>query len=163
LVNATGFAQSAYRSELNTLTDDLIHEILEVNWQAQFATTHAFRSLLDESGNGLVVNVSSISASTQASGDCACCLVRAEFENIAISLVCEPAPRIRVLNISPKMSDSTAGDMNANGSGGMSTSASVLARDAIARDVAAGIEACMSRSDSNAGTTIAIESDRRLN
>jgi 3-oxoacyl-[acyl-carrier protein] reductase len=47
LVNTAGFTQPVKHADLNALTDELIDEILKVNWRGQFAAIRAFRALLD--------------------------------------------------------------------------------------------------------------------
>lgn len=62
LVNTAGFTKAVPIHDLDALDDALIDRLFQVNWRGQFATIRAFRSLLERSGDGLVVNVSSIAA-----------------------------------------------------------------------------------------------------
>jgi 3-oxoacyl-[acyl-carrier protein] reductase len=101
LVNTAGFTKPVKHGDLDALTDELIDEIMKVNWRAQFAAIRAFRTLLDESGDGLVVNVSSISASTGVGSNIAYCAAKAGLDVMAASLARALAPRIRVLNVAP--------------------------------------------------------------
>jgi 3-oxoacyl-[acyl-carrier protein] reductase len=64
LVNAAGMTRPVPHEDLDALDDDLIDEVFKVNWRGPFAAVRAFRPLLAASGDGLVVNISSIAATT---------------------------------------------------------------------------------------------------
>jgi NAD(P)-dependent dehydrogenase (short-subunit alcohol dehydrogenase family) len=60
LINSAGFTKPVPAANLNDLTDDLIDDILKANFRGVFASIRAFEPLLKASGDGLIVNVSSI-------------------------------------------------------------------------------------------------------
>ena len=62
LVNTAGFTQPVPHADLDGLTDDLIDRMFAVNWRGQFATIRAFAPMLKASGDGAIVNVSSLGA-----------------------------------------------------------------------------------------------------
>ena len=62
LVNSAGRTQPVPAANLEALTDTLIDEMLQVNFRGVVATMRAFMPLLQASGDGLIVNISSIAA-----------------------------------------------------------------------------------------------------
>jgi 3-oxoacyl-[acyl-carrier protein] reductase len=69
------------------------------------ATTGVFKSLLQASGNGLVVNISSLAAVTAMGSNIAYCASKAAVDNLTKSLARALAPNIRVLSVSPGLVD----------------------------------------------------------
>jgi NAD(P)-dependent dehydrogenase (short-subunit alcohol dehydrogenase family) len=163
LVNAAGLTQPVKHSDLNALTDELIDEILTVNWRGQFAAIRAFRELLDASGDGLVVNVSSISGTTGVGSNIAYCAAKAGLDVMAASLGRALAPRIRVLNVSPGVVDTSfvpgrGADFNEK-----VAATTPLGRIGTPDDIAAAIEACATHLKFSTGVTIVVDGGRRLN
>jgi len=64
LVNCAGTTRFVEHSDLDSLDDALIDEILATNVRGPFAAVRAFRSLLCADGDGLVVNISSTAAAS---------------------------------------------------------------------------------------------------
>jgi 3-oxoacyl-[acyl-carrier protein] reductase len=163
LVNTAGFTQPVKHSDLNALTDELIDEIMRVNWRGQFAAIRAFRELLDASGDGLVVNVSSISGTTGVGSNIAYCAAKAGLDVMAASLGRALAPRIRVLNVSPGAVDTSfvpgrGADFNEK-----VAATTPLGRIGTPADIAAAIEACATHLKFSTGVTIVVDGGRRLN
>jgi 3-oxoacyl-[acyl-carrier protein] reductase len=141
LVNTAGITQAVPHANLDALTDELIDQIFAVNWRAQFAAIRAFRALLESSGDGLVINVSSISGTTGQGSNIAYCAAKAGLDVMAASLGRALAPRIRVLNVSPGAVDTTfvpgrGADFNDK------VAANTASPHRHADDVASAIEAC---------------------
>ncbi|WP_420800179.1 SDR family NAD(P)-dependent oxidoreductase [Paraburkholderia tagetis] len=163
LVNAAGFTKPVRHADLDALTDDLIDDIMKVNWRGQFAAIRAFRTLLDASGDGLVVNVSSISATTGVGSNIAYCAAKAGLDVMASALGRALAPRIRVLNVAPGVVDTgfvpgRSDDFNAK-----AAATTPLGRIGAPDDVAAAIEACATQLRFSTGVTIVVDGGRRLN
>src|SRR5881275_971144 len=59
LVNSAGFTRMVAHHDLEALDDDLIDRVLTANVRGPFATIRAFVPLLKESGDGVIVNISS--------------------------------------------------------------------------------------------------------
>ena len=59
LVNSAGFTRMVPHHDLEALDDDLIDQVLTANVRGPFATIRAFVPLLKESGDGVIVNISS--------------------------------------------------------------------------------------------------------
>lgn len=162
LVNAAGFTQPVKHADLDALTDELIDEMFKVNWRGQFAAIRAFRALLVASRDGLVVNVSSISASTGVGSNVAYCAVKAGLDIMAVSLGRALAPDIRVVNVSPGVVDTAfvpgrGADFNEK-----VASTTPLGRIGTPDDIAAAIEACATHLKFTTGTTLVVDGGRRL-
>jgi NAD(P)-dependent dehydrogenase (short-subunit alcohol dehydrogenase family) len=163
LVNAAGFTKPINHADLDALTDELIDDMFKVNWRGQFAAIRAFRELLAASGNGLVVNVSSISATTGVGSNVAYCAVKAGIDVMAASLGRALAPHIRVVNVSPGVVDTAfvpgrGADFNDKVAG-----TTPLGRIGTPDDIAAAIEACATHLTFTTGTTLVVDGGRRLN
>jgi 3-oxoacyl-[acyl-carrier protein] reductase len=163
LVNTAGFTKPVKHADLDALTDELIDEIMKVNWRAQFAAIRAFRALLDESGDGLVVNVSSISASTGVGSNIAYCAAKAGLDVMAVSLARALAPRIRVLNVSPGVVDTSFVPGRGADFNDKVAATTPLGRIGTPDDIAAAIEACATHLKFSTGVTIVVDGGRRLN
>jgi 3-oxoacyl-[acyl-carrier protein] reductase len=162
LVNTAGFTKPIKHGDLEALTDELIDEIMKVNWRAQFAAIRAFRTLLDESGEGLVVNVSSISATTGVGSNIAYCAAKAGLDVMAASLGRALAPRIRVLNVSPGVVDTSFVPGRGVDFNDKVAATTPLGRIGTPDDIAEAIEACATHLKFSTGTTIVVDGGRRL-
>lgn len=162
LVNTAGFTKPVKHGDLDALTDELIDEIMTVNWRAQFAAIRAFRTLLDESGDGLVVNVSSISATTGIGSNIAYCAAKAGLDVMAASLGRALAPRIRVLNVSPGVVDTSFVPGRGADFNDKVAATTPLGRIGTPDDIAEAIEACATHLKFSTGVTIVVDGGRRL-
>lgn len=162
LVNTAGFTQPVAHADLDALTDALIDRMFEVNWRGQFAAIRAFRPLLKASGDGLIVNVSSIAATTGVGSNIAYCAVKAGLDIMAVSLGRSLAPEIRVLNVSPGVVQTgfvpgRGEDFNAK-----TAATTPLKRIGQASDIADAVLACAVSLRFSTGTTIVVDGGRRL-
>ena len=162
LVNTAGFTKPVKHGDLDALSDDLIDEIMKVNWRAQFAAIRAFRPLLDETGDALVVNVSSISATTGIGSNIAYCAAKAGLDVMAASLGRALAPRIRVLNVSPGVVDTSFVPGRGAGFNDQAAATTPLGRIGTTEDIADAIEACATLLKFSTGVTIVVDGGRRL-
>lgn len=105
LVNCAGITRFVPHAALDALEDDVIDSIFAVNVRGVIACTRAMRPMLDESGKGVVVNISSIAARTGMGSNIAYCASKAAVDNLTISLARALAPRIRVLSVAPGLVD----------------------------------------------------------
>jgi 3-oxoacyl-[acyl-carrier protein] reductase len=101
LVNAAGFTQPIAHNNLDALTDEIFDSVLIANVRGPFAVIRAFAPLLSAHGNGVVVNVSSISAFTGSGSSIAYCASKAALDTMTMSLARALGPAIRVLCVSP--------------------------------------------------------------
>jgi 3-oxoacyl-[acyl-carrier protein] reductase len=162
LINTAGFTKPVKHGDLDALTDDLIDEMMKVNWRAQFAAIRAFRSLLDVTGDALVVNVSSISASTGIGSNIAYCAAKAGLDVMAASLGRALAPRIRVLNVSPGVVDTSFVPGRGADFNDKVAATTPLGRIGTPEDIADAIEACATHLKFSTGVTIVVDGGRRL-
>jgi NAD(P)-dependent dehydrogenase (short-subunit alcohol dehydrogenase family) len=162
LVNTAGFTKPVKHDDLDALSDELIDDIMRVNWRGQFAAIRAFRRLLEDSGAGLVVNVSSISGTTGVGSNIAYCAAKAGLDVMTMSLGRALAPKIRVLNVSPGVVDTTFVPGRGAGLNDKVASTTPLGRIGSPDDVAAAIEACATHLTFSTGVTIVVDGGRRL-
>jgi 3-oxoacyl-[acyl-carrier protein] reductase len=162
LVNAAGFTKPIPHADLDALTDELIDEMMRVNWRAQFAAIREFRTLLDKSRAGLIVNVSSISGSNGTGSNIAYCAAKAGLDVMTMSLARVLAPRVRILNVSPGVVDTgfvpgRSADFNDRVAG-----TTPMRRIGTAQDIAEAIQACATHLTFSTGTTIVVDGGRLL-
>jgi 3-oxoacyl-[acyl-carrier protein] reductase len=105
LVNCAGITRYVPHNDLDSLDDRLIDDIFRVNWRGPFAAVRAFRKLLAASGNGLVINISSIAGVTAMGSNVAYCASKAALDSMTKSLARALAPEIRVVSVSPGLVD----------------------------------------------------------
>jgi 3-oxoacyl-[acyl-carrier protein] reductase len=105
VVNCAGTTRFVAHANLDGLDDSLFDDIFATNVRGPFAVVRALRPLLHRSGNGLVVNISSIAAVTAMGSNIAYCASKAAVDNMTKSLARALAPQIRVLSVSPGLSD----------------------------------------------------------
>jgi len=72
-----------------------------VNWRGQFAAIRAFAPMLKVSGDGLIVNISSIAALNGAGSNIAYGAAKAGIDVMGKSLAHALAPEVRVMTVSP--------------------------------------------------------------
>ncbi len=101
LVNNAGITTPVPHDDLDGLTDDWIDRIFQTNWRGSFAMIRACKALLLATGNGLVVNISSVAAQTGIGSNVAYCASKAAIDSLTRSLARALAPQIRVVSVSP--------------------------------------------------------------
>lgn len=101
LVNNAGVTQPVPHEDLDSLTDALFDSIFQTNVRGAFAAVRALRGLLEASGDGLIVNISSIAARTAVGSNLAYCASKAALDNLTMSLARALAPKIRVVSVAP--------------------------------------------------------------
>lgn len=105
LVNSAGITRRIPHTDLNGLDDATFDEIVAVNVRGAYALARAFAPLLRASGDGVLVNISSVSALTGKGSNIAYCAAKAALETMGVSLARVLAPEVRVLAISPAAVD----------------------------------------------------------
>ena len=162
LVNAAGFTTAIKHSELDKLTDDLITRMFAVNWRGAFAASRAFAPMLLESGEGLIVNISSLSGSNGVGSNIAYCAVKAGIDVMTKSLARALAPSVRVMAVSPGVvnTDFVPGrDPSFNAK----VAATIpLKRIAQPTDVADAIVACATTLKYSTGSVLLVDGGRAL-
>ena len=162
LINAAGMTRPVPHGDLDGLTDELIDEVFRVNWRGPFAAVRALRPLLAASGDGLVVNVSSIAATTGVGSSIAYCGAKAGLDIMSVALARALAPRIRVLVVAPGVVDTdfVAGrtaEQNAKIAAG-----TPLQRVASTDEVARAVLACATHLTFSTGSIVQVDGGRHL-
>lgn len=101
LVNAAGHTNAIPHHDLERLDDETFDKIMVSNVRGPFASIRAFAPLMAETGEAVVINVSSISGFTGSGSNVAYCASKAALDNLALSLGRALGPRIRVVSVSP--------------------------------------------------------------
>lgn len=101
LVNSAGTTRAVPHANLDGLDDETFDHILRVNVRGPFMTIRAFAPLLRRGGDGVVVNISSLSGSTGLGSSIAYCASKAALDTMGMSLARVLAPEIRVIGIAP--------------------------------------------------------------
>jgi len=101
VVNSAGFTRPVPHGDLDSLTDELIDSLMVANVRAPFAMVRAFAPLLKKSGDGTVINVSSISGFTGSGSSVGYCAAKGALDTMTMALGRALGPEIRVLCVSP--------------------------------------------------------------
>lgn len=162
LVNTAGRTQPVPAADLDALTDELIDDMLAVNFRGVVATIRAFVPLLKASGDGLIVNISSIAGFTGTGSNLAYVAAKAGIDVVGDALARVLAPSVRVLTVSPGVVDTgfvpgRGPDFNQKASATMP-----LRRVGTADDVAAAVQACATTLRYATGTRIVVDGGRHL-
>lgn len=101
LVNSAGVTRAVPHANLDALDDETFDRILTTNVRGPFAAIRAFAPLLRASKDAVIVNISSVSASTGLGSSIAYCASKAALDTMVTSLARVLAPEIRVIGVSP--------------------------------------------------------------
>src|SRR5260370_36422996 len=103
LVNSAGFTRMVPHHDLDALDDDLIDQVLTANVRGPFATIRAFAPLLRESGDGVIVNISSGAAQSGTGSSIIYGASKAALNTMSMALARVLGPEIRVVVVAPRM------------------------------------------------------------
>ena len=162
LINSAGMTKPVAHKDLDALDDALIDQIFAVNWRGQFASIRAFAPLLRANGRGLIVNISSIAATTGIGSNIAYCAAKAGLDIMAVSLGRALAPEIRVINVSPGVVDTTFVPGRDQAWNDKQAATTPLKRIGATDDIAAAVEACATTLQFATGTVIQVDGGRHL-
>ena len=162
LINSAGFTQSIAPKDMETLSDELFDSIMATTLRGVFSTIRSFAPLLKASGDGLIVNVSSIAGFTGTGSNLAYVAAKAGLDVLTKSLAKSLAPEIRVLAVSPGVVDSSfvpgrGADFNAKAAATIP-----LGRVGQVDDIASAIEACATTMRFATGARFVIDGGRSL-
>ena len=162
LVNSAGFTTPIPHHDLDTLDDALFERILVANARGPYSIIRAALPLLRRSDEGVIVNVSSISAFTGSGSNIAYCAAKAALDTMGMSLARALGPNIRVMSVSPGAvaTDFVAG----RGRDALEKSAETtpLRRVIEPTDVADAVLACITHLRATTGTRILVDGGRHL-
>ena len=162
LINCAGHTQPVPARDLNALTDELIDEMFASNWRGTFAAIRAFAPQLAASGDGTIVNVSSIAGSTGLGSNLAYAASKAGIDALTKGLAMTLAPQVRVLAVAPGVVDSgfvSGRDASFNTKTGLTIP---LQRVGTPDDVAAAITACCTSLRYATGSIFVADGGRHL-
>jgi 3-oxoacyl-[acyl-carrier protein] reductase len=86
LVNSAGFTRFIPHADLDALDDETFDRILRVNTRAAFSAIRAFAPQLCARGGGLIVQISSIAATTAFGSNIAYCAAKAGMDAVGMVL-----------------------------------------------------------------------------
>ena len=162
LVNSAGYTKAIPPGDLEALSDEVVDEMLQVNFRGVVATIRAFLPLLKASGDGLVVNVSSIAGFTGVGSNLGYVAAKAAVDVVGDALARVLAPTVRVVSVSPGVVDSgfvpgRGADFNPK------VAATIpLRRIGSVDDVAAAVQACATTLRYMTGTRLVVDGGRHL-
>jgi len=162
LVNSAGFTKPIPHGDLGALDDDFIDRMFAVNWRGQFAAIRTFAPMLKASGDGLIVNISSIAALNGAGSNIAYGAAKAGIDVMGKSLARALAPEVRVMTVSPGVV--ATGFVPGRGAefNEKAAASTPLKRIATAEDVAEAVLACATHLSYSTGATIVVDGGRAL-
>jgi NAD(P)-dependent dehydrogenase (short-subunit alcohol dehydrogenase family) len=162
LINSAGFTQPVAPADLEGLTDALFDDVVQTNLRGVFSTIRAFTPLLKASGDGLIVNVSSIAGITGSGSNLAYAAAKAGLDILTKSLARALAPQVRVLAVSPGVVDSTFVPGRGADFNDKAAATIPLKRIGHVEDIASAIEACATTLRFATGSRFVIDGGRSL-
>lgn len=156
LVNSAGFTQRIAHTDTATLEPALFDQILSANVTGPYAITRALLPLLQKSANGLVVNISSVSAFTGLGSNIAYCAAKAALDTMTQSLARAFGP-VRFLSVSPASVDTDFVAGRSREELHNKAAKTPLGRVVSPEDVADAVLACATHLRTATGTRIVID------
>jgi 3-oxoacyl-[acyl-carrier protein] reductase len=111
LVNNAGSTRVIPHADLAALDDEFFDFVVAVNLRGPFATVRACAPLLKASGQGLVVNVGSVSGVRGGGSNIAYAAAKAGVHAMTMSLARALAPEIRVVAVAPSLMETPMTNM----------------------------------------------------
>jgi NAD(P)-dependent dehydrogenase (short-subunit alcohol dehydrogenase family) len=162
LVNCAGFTRAIPHSDLDALDDDTFDRILAVNTRAAFSAIRTFAPQLRVRKDGLVVQISSIAATTAVGSCIAYCAAKAGMDVVGMALARVLAPDIRVLSVSPGVVDTDFVPGRDHEARAKTAATTPLKRLCTPQDVAATVLACATTLRFSTGSVIQVDGGRHL-
>ncbi len=162
LVNSAGFTKPIPHGNLDALDDAFMDKMLIANVRGPFSMVRACAPLMKETGNAVIINVSSISGFTGSGSSIAYVASKAAIDNISLALARVLGPEIRVMCVSP---GAVATDFVAGRGRPELEKLSVAAplkRVTEPEDVALAIMACITHLPMSTGGRIVVDGGRFL-
>jgi len=162
LVNSAGFTRMIAHPDLDALDDDLIDAILTANVRGPFSMIRAFAPLLRQSGDGVIVNISSIAASYGTGSNIIYGASKAALDTMSIALARVLGPEIRVVCVSPGVVNTGFVPGRTQEMMDKAAAATPLKRAVEADDVALAVMACITHLRHTTGSVITVDAGRHL-
>jgi len=162
LVNSAGFTRMVAHHDLEALTDELIDQVLTANVRGVFATIRAFAPLLRESGDGVIVNISSGAAQSGTGSSMIYAASKAALNTMSLSLARVLGPEIRVVVVAPGMVHTGFVPGRTEEMMAKAAMATPLKRAIEPEDVALAVISCVTHLTHTTGSIIAVDAGRHL-
>jgi 3-oxoacyl-[acyl-carrier protein] reductase len=162
LVNCAGATSAIPAGDLHALTDEIFDHITRINLRGPFAVIRAFRSLLEKTPQGVVVNISSVAALTGVGSNLGYCAAKAGLDALTLALAKVLGPKIRILSVSPAAVDTDFVKNRDPERLKKIAEATPLRHVTTAEDVARAVLACVTHLGSSTGTRIIVDEGRHL-
>lgn len=162
LVNSAGYTCRIAHRDLDAMDAALFNEILAANVGGPFSVIRALLPLLRASGDGLVVNISSVSAFTGLGSNLAYCAAKAALDTLTLSLARAFGPQVRFLSVSPAAVDTDFVEGRSREELQMKAAQSPLGRVVLPEDVARTVLACATHLRTATGTRLVIDGGHTL-
>jgi 3-oxoacyl-[acyl-carrier protein] reductase len=162
LVNSAGFTRMVAHHDLEALDDDLIDAVLTANVRGPFATIRAFVPLLRESGDGVIVNISSGAAQHGTGSSIIYGASKAALNTMSMALARVLGPEIRVVIVAPGMVHTGFVPGRTEEMMAKAAAATPLKRAIEAHDVALAVMACVTHLRHTTGSIVTVDAGRHL-
>lgn len=162
LVNSAGVTRAIAHADLEGLDDATIDLLMVHNVRAPFAAIRAFAPALRAHGDGLVINISSIAATTAVGSNIAYCAAKSAMDTMGAALARALAPDIRVLTVSPGVVDTGFVPGRDKAASDRLAATTPLRRLASPQDVAEAVLACATQLRFSTGSVIQVDGGRHL-
>jgi len=162
LVNSAGFTRMVAHSDLDALDDELIDQVLTANVRGPFATIRAFVPLLRESGDGVIINISSGAAQSGTGSSIIYGASKAALNTMSFALARVLGPEIRVVIVAPGMVHTGFVPGRTEEMMARAAMATPLKRAIEAEDVALAVVACVTHLTHTTGSIISVDAGRHL-
>jgi 3-oxoacyl-[acyl-carrier protein] reductase len=162
LVNSAGFTRMVAHHDLEALDDELIDQVLTANVRGPFATIRAFVPLLRESGDGVIVNISSGAAQSGTGSSIIYGASKAALNTMSMALARVLGPEIRVVVVAPGMVHTGFVPGRTEESMAKAAMATPLKRPIEPEDVALAVISCVTHLTHTTGSVVAVDAGRHL-
>lgn len=162
LVNSAATTRAVPHADLEALDDELIDQVLITNVRGPFATIRAFAPMLKRSGDGIIVNISSLAAISGSGSSIIYGASKAALDTMGMSLARVLGPEIRVISISPSAVATDFVPGRSRAAVEKQAAASPLRRVTEADDVALAIMAAVTHLRLTTGSVILVDGGKHL-
>ena len=162
LVNSAGFTRMVPHHDLEALDDDLIDAVLTANVRGPFATIRAFVPLLRESGDGVIVNISSGAAQHGTGSSIIYGASKAALNTMSMALARVLGPEIRVVIVAPGMVHTGFVPGRTEEMMAAAARATPLKRAIESHDVALAVMASITHLRHTTGSIVTVDAGRHL-
>jgi 3-oxoacyl-[acyl-carrier protein] reductase len=162
LVNSAGFTRMVAHHDLDALDDELIDQVLTANVRGPFATIRAFAPLLRQSGDGVIVNISSGAAQSGTGSSIIYGASKAALNTMSMALARVLGPEIRVVVVAPGMVHTGFVPGRTEEMMAKAALATPLKRAIEAEDVALAVISCVTHLTHTTGSIISVDAGRHL-